>query len=165
MKGGIGWVSLSREIDGNYVTSILHYHLREFLWRNADIKIILSIISIKNEQIVIWANLRFSGSCRISSFPDWLRICLIWSVYKYYKSYTKSQIYTFWFNFDTVLYQFLETETSDRCLICIVQHLRFSGLFLYPLSFSFTVPIRSHCRTVQGLNQPLICVFMLLTSR
>ena len=27
---------------------------------------------------------------------------------------------TFWYNFGTVLRQFLETETSDRCLICIV---------------------------------------------
>ena len=41
----------------------------------------------------------------------------------------------FWYNFDTVLYQFLETGTSDRCLICIVQNLRFSGFSLYPLSF------------------------------
>ena len=40
----------------------------------------------------------------------------------------------FWYNFDTVLYQFLETGTSDRCLICIVQRLRFSGFKLYPLS-------------------------------
>jgi len=44
-------------------------------------------------------------------------------------------IYTFWYNFDTVLCQFLETGTSDRCLLCIVQHLRFSGFILYPLSF------------------------------
>ena len=44
----------------------------------------------------------------------------------------KSHIYTFWYNFDTVLYQFLETGTSDRCLICIVQNLRFSGFILYP---------------------------------
>ena len=47
-------------------------------------------------------------------------------------------IYTFWFNFDTVLYQLLETWTSDRCLICIVQRLRFSGFnplptFIFPL--------------------------------
>ena len=35
---------------------------------------------------------------------------------KYYESYTKSDIYTFWYNFDTVLYQFLETGTSDRCI-------------------------------------------------
>ena len=29
-------------------------------------------------------------------------------------------IYTIWYNFDTVLYQFLETGTSDRRLIGIV---------------------------------------------
>ena len=36
---------------------------------------------------------------------------------------------------------FLETETSDRCFICIVQRLRFSGFILYHLSFSFAVPL------------------------
>ena len=33
-----------------------------------------------------------------------------------FNSYTKSDTYTFWYNFDTVLYQFLEAGTSDRCL-------------------------------------------------
>ena len=33
---------------------------------------------------------------------------------------TVQTIYTVWYNFDTVLYQFLETGTSDRCLIGIV---------------------------------------------
>ena len=32
-----------------------------------------------------------------------------------YESYTKSYIYTFWYNFDTVLCHFLETGTSDSC--------------------------------------------------
>ena len=41
----------------------------------------------------------------------------------------KSYIYTFWYNFDTDLYPFLETGTSDRCLIVIVQRLRFSVSF------------------------------------
>ena len=48
-------------------------------------------------------------------------------------SYPTVQTITIWYNFDTVLYQFLETGTSDRCLICIVQNLRFSGFSLYPL--------------------------------
>ena len=39
-----------------------------------------------------------------------------------------------WYNFDTVLYQLLGTGTSDRCLICIIQNLRFSGFRRYPLS-------------------------------
>ena len=34
--------------------------------------------------------------------------------------YTKFHIYRFSYNFDRVLSQFLETGTSDRCLICIV---------------------------------------------
>ena len=44
----------------------------------------------------------------------------------------------FWYNFDTDLYPFLETGTSDRCLIVIVQRLRFSGFT--PFHISFTVP-------------------------
>jgi len=52
-------------------------------------------------------------------------------------------IYTFWYNFDTVLCQFLKTGTSDRCLnlLGIVQLLKFSGFSLYPFHFSFTVPL------------------------
>ena len=44
----------------------------------------------------------------------------------------------------TVLYQFLETGTSDRCLICIVLNLRFSSFSLYHFHFSFTVPLMLH---------------------
>ena len=55
-------------------------------------------------------------------------------------SYTQS----YWYNFDTVLYQFPETGTSDRCLIGLKQLPRFSGFSLYPaFHFSFTVPLRN----------------------
>ena len=62
-----------------------------------------------------------------------LRICKIRSV-----EYCESYIYTFWYNFNTVLYQFLETGTSDRTLICLNQLLeifRFQPipLFIFPL--------------------------------
>ena len=53
-----------------------------------------------------------------------------------------SYIYTFWYNFETVLYQFLKTGTSDRCLIEIVQLLRFSGFSLYSLSFFLYSPFK-----------------------
>jgi len=46
---------------------------------------------------------------------DRLRICLILSVYTHY-FYTKFHIYVFSYKLETVLNQFLETETSDRCL-------------------------------------------------
>ena len=42
-------------------------------------------------------------------------------------------------------YQFIEIETSDRCLICIVQNLRFSGFILYPLSFFLYSPFNRFC--------------------
>ena len=46
-----------------------------------------------------------------------------------------SSIYAFWYNFDTVLCQYLETGTSDRCFIGLDQLLRFSGFSLFPLLF------------------------------
>ena len=60
-------------------------------------------------------------------------------------------LYKIWYiyvlyNFDTVLYQFLETGTSDRCLICIVQNLRFSGFSLYPLAFFLYSPFKRYVR-------------------
>ena len=52
-------------------------------------------------------------------------------------------IYTFWYNFDTVLYQFLETDTSDRTLMGRDKLLSCLGFSLYPRHFSFTVPFSS----------------------
>jgi len=51
-------------------------------------------------------------------------------------------IYEFSYIFDTVLYQFLETGISDRCLIGIVQLLRFSCFSLYPLLFFLNSPFK-----------------------
>ena len=49
-----------------------------------------------------------------------------------------TDVYMFWYYFDIVVCQFLETGTPDRFLIGIVQLLRFS---LYtPFHFFFTVP-------------------------
>ena len=50
--------------------------------------------------------------------------------------------YTFWYYFDTVLCQFLETGTSDKCLLGIVQLLRFLGFSLYPLLFFLYSPFK-----------------------
>ena len=58
-------------------------------------------------------------------------------------NFIQNLIYTFWYNFDTVLSQFLETGTSDRCLTYIVQRLRFSGFILYPLSFFLYSPFKN----------------------
>ena len=57
------------------------------------------------------ANLCFLGSSGISSFSDWL--CKIW-----YISF-------FLYKFDTVLYQFLKTGTSNRTLMGLDQLLRY----------------------------------------
>ena len=95
----------------------------------------------ENQMIITGANLRFSGFCGISSFRDWFRICEIWSVL-FYNFYTVLHIYEFSYTFDTVLYQYLKTGTSDRCLICIVQRLRFSGFILFPISFFLYSPFK-----------------------
>ena len=54
----------------------------------------------------------------------------------------KSDICPFWYSFDTVLCQFLETGTSERCFKSIVQNLRFSGFILDPLSFFLYSPFK-----------------------
>ena len=64
--------------------------------------------------------------------------------------YKTSYIYIVFVYFDPVLYQFLETGTSDRCLICIVQCLRFSGFILYSFHFSFTVPLKKNLKTCRN---------------
>ena len=53
-----------------------------------------------------------------------------------------SYICSFWYNLDTVLCQFLETGTLERCLIGIVQLLRLSGFSRYPLSFFLYSPFK-----------------------
>ena len=60
------------------------------------------------------------------SKPEILR--LLWDiiVFRLVTNYTKLYTYEFSCNFDTVLYKFLETGTSDRCPLGIVQNLRTS---------------------------------------
>ena len=48
------------------------------------------------------------------------------------------------YNFDTVLYQFLETGTSDRTLLGLDQPLKFFGFSLYPISFVLYSPFKWH---------------------
>ena len=55
-------------------------------------------------------------------------------------TFTKPCTYEFSYNFVTVLYQFLEIGTSDRCLICIVQRLRSQVLSYFILVFILTIP-------------------------
>ena len=59
-----------------------------------------------------------------------------------------SYIYTFWYNLDTILCQFIETGTSVRCLIGIFQLLRISGFSLYP---HFFLNIRGYRRGIRLL--------------
>ena len=59
-------------------------------------------------QIIKGENLSFSSSSGFRFVAYLLNmICLSYQIY----------IYKFWYNFDTVLYQFLETGTSDRTII------------------------------------------------
>ena len=108
---------------------------------DTDMFIILSIISVKNEKILNSNNNR--------SKPKLLR--LLWDIVVFrLVAYLlniislnlllfKFHTYRFSYYFDTVLYQFLETGTSDRCLLCIVQRLRF--YLIPPLIF----PLQSPC--------------------
>ena len=80
-----------------------------------------------------------------------------------------SYIYTFWYNFDSVLCQFLETGTSDRCLIGIVHLLRFSGFSQYPLHYTFLLFSPFNVRIIDCCSNsctvlitcfPFFCTFM-----
>ena len=73
----------------------------------------------------------FKTSLYIKSFK--LKNVVLCAIYLYLWFNTTTFIQNFTFINDTVLYQFFET---DRCFICIVQRLRFSGLILY-LPFIF----------------------------
>ena len=64
--------------------------------------------------------------------------------------------------FGTVLYQFLKTGTSDICLMCIVHLLRFSCFILYPLHFSFTVPLKSQFTIIFTLLQMFLYKLQIL---
>jgi len=44
---------------------------------------------------------------------------------------------------DTVLFQFLKTGTSDRCLVGLNQLLKFQSFSLYPLSFFLYSPFKN----------------------
>ena len=95
----------------------------------------------KNDKIIKVANLLdFQAPVGYNLF----QIGCIFAEYELLKPTTSIQnwIYKFLYNFDTVLYQFLVTGTSDRCLIGIVQRLRFSGFILYPLSFFLYSPFK-----------------------
>jgi len=102
-------------------------------------------MSIKNEKLLNSNNrsklefLRLLCDIAVFRLVEYLlnMICLILRI-----SYKILHIYVFWYNFDTVLYQFLETGTSDRTLICLNQLLRFSDFSLYPLSFFLYSPFK-----------------------
>ena len=90
----------------------------------------------KNEMIITRSNpevLRFLRDIvvfRLVSYL-WNMICFILQLF------TKLHISELLYKFDTALYQFLETETSDRCLICILytpEILRFNPIppFIFP---------------------------------
>ena len=71
-----------------------------------------------------------------SSLPEILR--LLWDIIVF-----RLVAYLFSYEFVTVLYQFLETGTSERCLICIVQPPDILRFHLIPLSFFFYSPFKS----------------------
>ena len=71
-------------------------------------------------------------------------------------TFIRNLIYMFWYNFDAVLYQFLETGTSDRCLMCIVQRLRFSGFILYPISCFLYSPFKQTLVLTSNVVQKIV---------
>ena len=139
---GVYW---SLDADSQ-VTTILHCHWLEFWGHDPDVWIMLLIISIKNETL-----LNLNNNWSKPEFLRLLRDIIIFRLVAYYLNmiclifrilYKILHIYKVWYNFDTVLYQFPETGTSDRCLIGLNQLPRFSGVSLYPLSFFLYSPFK-----------------------
>ena len=60
-------------------------------------------------------------------------------------------IYKFWYNFDTILYQFHETGTSDRTKIGHDQLLKYLD-FGYHLSFYLNSPLKIRIYMIQNLK-------------
>ena len=79
-------------------------------------------------------------------------------------TFIQNYLYELSYNFDTVLYQFLETGTLDRSLIGIAQRLRFSGFCLYPFHFSFTVPLTSILTYIYGSIFIFLCFMVILAE-
>ena len=150
MQQGIGWNLSTWGVDRDrlrHVTLIVHCHWWKCWSRDTDVSIILSILSIKNEKLL--------NSNYNNSKPKLFRLLWViavfrlvwnlqkWSVYNL-DSCTKSHIKRVWYNFDTILCQFLETGTSGRTLIGLDQLLKClsSSLSNTPFHFSLTVPLR-----------------------
>ena len=102
---------------------ILHCHWWEFWSRDTDVLITLLIVSIKNEKLL---NSNNNGSKSEIFRLLWdivvfkLVAYLLNMIYLELKTLHQIlHIYMFWYRFDKVLYQFLETGTSDRTLASI----------------------------------------------
>ena len=94
---------------------------------------------MQNKKIIKGANLRFSGSCGHRRF----QIGCVFVEYDLFNTRTFIQNCIYMnCRMTEFFYQFLETGTSDRCLICDVQRLRFLGFILYPLSFFLYSPFK-----------------------
>jgi len=110
-------VSLSRDIGDTwqwYYDTALPLVKILVMWY-CNVSIILSIISLKNTKYDL--------------FKTWNIIPNL------------MYIYMVWYNFDTVLYKFLETGTSGRTLICLDQLLKCLGFSLYPPSCFLNSPL------------------------
>ena len=114
------------------MTLILHCNWWEYWSRDTDVSIIISSLSFKGVFQAPLGYRSFQIGC----------VFVECDLFYYYESFTKSYIYLFWYNFDTDLYQVLETGTSDRTLISLYQLPRFSGFSLYPLSFYLYSPLQ-----------------------
>jgi len=89
--------------------------------------------------------LQNSNQWQCSIIVTWLRLYYVTSIlHCHWREFWTYILHVYGLvNFDSVLCQFLETGTSDRCLLGIVQLLRFSGFTLYSLSFFLYSPFQS----------------------
>ena len=71
-------------------------------------------------------------------------------------------MYEFSYNFNTVLYQFLETGTLDKTFMGRDQELKLLAFSLYPLSFFLYSPFKPGKNTEFGISLLKLSFFFLL---
>ena len=129
-----------------HVTTILHYHWQEFWWRNTDLLITLSIMSIR----FLWDFFVFRLVAYLLNM-----ICL--NLLFLYQNCI--YIYEFSYKFDKVFYQYLETWTSDITFMGRDQEPKWLLAFsIYPLSFFLYGPlkIKGEDKGAQGKDRCMI---------
>ena len=129
---------LTREID----IKLFQNYTKAYIYIRFCIRFVVLNRPYSTNTQAIWKNVTRTPTNGSAVLLSRVSICIKWPINctpfwgsSGHMIRTLSYIYTYWYDFDTVLCQFLETGTSDRCLIQLPEILRFHPLhpFIFPL--------------------------------